>query len=252
VESSSKHRSVAASADSAQSPTVVLVPGLTCDATFWRHQLAALQPDLHCRVPRLHDDTSIDDMARSALAVADGPLQVVGHSMGGRVAMAMVRLAPERIVSLALLDTGAHPVGPEEPTRRQVRLDLAQRGGMADLAADWVPKMVHPDRLGDDPVDRALLEEITAMVTSYSVTQYRGQIEALLNRVDERPTLRRITCPTLVACGSHDSWSPVDQHRELAAAIPQARLEVIDGAGHMVAMERPDLTTALLADWLSG
>jgi pimeloyl-ACP methyl ester carboxylesterase len=228
---------------------VVLVPGLTCDATFWRHQVEALAPidgGPRILIPRLHDVTSLEEMAAEALALTDGPLQVVGHSMGGRVAMSMVRQAPERVVSLALLDTGAHAADADEPARRQVRLDLADRAGMAGLAADWVPNMVHPDRVDD----AELLDEITTMVTSYTVDQYRGQITALLNRIDEQPHLPAIACPTLVACGSHDSWSPVDQHREIAAAIPGSRLEIIDNAGHMIAMERPEETTALLADWL--
>lgn len=226
--------------------TTVLVPGLTCDATIWAAQLEPLGAFAPVVIPRLHDDRTLDVMAARILSEISTPLHVIGHSMGGRVALSMVRQAPERVVSLVLLDTGAHPAGADEPQQRQVRLDIATNDGMEALAADWVPNMVHPDRRDD----RDLIDAITAMVTSYSVEQYEGQIHALLNRHDERDTLAAITCPTLVACGSHDSWSPPEQHETIAAAISGARLEIIADAGHMVSMERPDALTDLVVGWL--
>jgi len=227
--------------------TIVLIPGLTCDATYWerqRHRLGELGDVV---IPRLHDLDSLVGMAETILAGTSGRLDVVGHSMGGRVAFEVVRLTPERVRSLAVLDTGAHPADTDEPAQRQVRLDLAESGGMAAVAADWVPAMIHPDQRSN----AVLVNAITDMVTSHTVEQYRGQVRALLERRDVRPGLGSIACPTLVACGRADEWSPVEQHREIVAAIKGARLEIIEGAGHMVAMERPEPTTRLLHDWLS-
>lgn len=226
--------------------TVVLIPGLTCNETYWQDQIAALRNEHRIRVPSLHDLSSIEAMAAATLESADGDLDVVGHSMGGRVALAAYRQAPDRIRSLCLLDTGAHAVGDNEPAKRQVRLDIARNEGMTALAADWVPAMVHPKRRED----RVLLDAISAMVTRYTVEQYEGQIAALLARPDERANLAEISCPTLVGCGSHDEWSPPEQHEVIAGQIPGARLEIVDGAGHMIAMEEPGATTELLHDWL--
>lgn len=226
--------------------TIVLIPGLTCDAAFWEHQRAVLRRLGDVVVPRLHDHDSLAAMAETILAESTGPLDVVGHSMGGRVAFEVVRLAPARVRSLAVLDTGVHPAGGDEPAQRRVRLDLAEAGGMEALAADWVPAMIHPARRDDE----ALVRAITDMVTSHTVEQYRGQIRALLERPDARPLLPAISCPALVAVGRADEWSPVEQHREIAAAIPGARLEIIEDAGHMVAMEQPEATNQLLVGWL--
>ena len=228
--------------------TIVLIPGLTCDARFWRHQRPALSRLGDVVIPRLHDEVSIGAMAEVTLAAAHGPLDVVGHSMGARVGFEVVRRAPERVRSFAVLDTGDHPADAGEPQQRQARLDLAETGGMDALAADWVPAMVHPDRRDD----RSLIRTITEMVTSFTVEQYRGQIRALLERPDARSVLPSIACPTLVACGRADEWSPLAQHEEIAAAIPGSRLAVIEDAGHMVAMEQPEATTRLLADWLAS
>ncbi len=226
--------------------STVLIPGLTCDATFWSHQRVALEPYVNVVIPRLHEFDSFDAMARSILTETAGQLDVVGHSMGGRVALEISRLAPERVRSLALLDTGSHGVTDSEPASRQVRLDIAQRDGMAGVALDWVPMMIDPARHND----HRLIEAITAMVTSYTVEQFTNQIRALLTRRDAGPDLGAIRCPTLVACGRADSWSPVEQHVELAARIPAACLEIIEDAGHMIAMERPEATTDMLLRWL--
>lgn len=228
--------------------TVVLLSGLTCDARYWQAELDALSDVVDVFVPELRDHDALETMAALALDATRGPLHVVGHSMGGRVAFEIVRAAPGRVRSLAVFDTGTHPATVDEPTQRQVRLDIAAADGMAGLARDWVPMMVHPDRRTDEP----LIQAITAMVTGYTVEQYRGQIRALLTRPDARPLLPTIACPTLVACGRADSWSPVDQHVAMAAAIPGARLEIIEDAGHMVSMERPEATVALLTSWLAG
>lgn len=228
--------------------TILLIPGLTCDARFWAHQRRALSGFGEVVVPRLGDHDSITAMAEAILSDTAGPLDVVGHSMGGRVAFDIVRIAPARVRSLAVLDTGAHPADDDEPEARRARLELAEEEGMEALAADWVPAMLHPDRRDD----RVLVGDISDMVTSFSVVQYRGQIRALLERRDARPTLASVECPMLVACGRADEWSPLGQHRDIAEAVPGTRLAVIEDAGHMVAMEQPEATSDLLAEWLAG
>lgn len=227
---------------------MVLIPGLMCDRRFWRAPVESMENTRHVFTPALHDLDSLATMAASIIESTDGPLDVIGHSMGGRVALELWDLAPDRVRTLTLLDTGVHPVGPDEPARRQVLLDLADSDGIEAVAASWIPGMIHPNRHGD----HQLVADITAMVTSYRTDQFQGQIRALLNRRDATPILATITCPTLVACGSHDGWSPPEQHRAIAAAITGSRLETVAESGHMVAMEQPDATTRLLSTWLNA
>lgn len=226
--------------------TLVLIPGLMCDRRFWRVPLEMLDSARPVWIPLLHDIDSLTRMAESILDDTEGLLDVVGHSMGGRVALELWDLAPDRVRTLALLDTGVHPVGIDEPARREVLLDLAETDGLGAVAERWIPGMIHPDRQSDEQ----LVDEITEMVTSYRTDQFQGQVRALLGRRDVGPILETISCPTLVACGSHDGWSPPDQHRAIAAAIAGARFELIAESGHMVAMERPAATTQILSGWL--
>lgn len=229
---------------------VLLLPGLLCDEVIWRDQAAGLADIADVTVA---DFSELDDLTAMAFAavelVADQPerrVHVVGHSMGGRVAFEVWRIAPERVASLVVLDTGCHPAGDAEPASRQVLLDVSAHQGMAALADAWLPPMVHPDRR-DDPT---IMTPLTAMVMRTTPELHARQIRALLGRPDATPLLASITVPTLVVVGRQDEWSPVAQHETIAAAIPDARLEIVEDAGHMVTVEQPDAVTALLRDWL--
>jgi pimeloyl-ACP methyl ester carboxylesterase len=168
--------------------------------------------------------------------------------MGGRVALEIMRLAPERVERLALFDTAATPAAPDEPARRQEMIDLAQRDGMAAVAARWLPMIIHPDRLQQVEFMRAL----TGMICRATPDIYARQIRALLNRPDYRAILSTIACPTLVACGRDDLWSPIDQHQQIAKMISGASLAVIDHCAHMTTVEAPAEVTTLLRNWLQA
>lgn len=229
-----------------QRPRIVLLPGLLCDASIWAAQVAALQPYADVAVADFSQEDSLEGMARTALALKAGPIVAIGHSMGARVALQMVRLARDRITHLCLMDTGVHPKREGEERQRQVLVDLAFEQGMAALAERWLPPMVHEDR-ADDP---ALMAPLKAMVMRASPEQHRRQIRALLNRPDTRPLLPTIVCPTLVMVGRQDRWSPVTQHEEIAASIPNAELVIIEDSGHMTPVEQPDQVSQALLRWL--
>lgn len=227
--------------------TIIFLPGLLCDDVAWQHQTVTLGAHYDVVVARLTDFASITAMAQAALALAPDRVSVVGHSMGARVALEMVRLAPERIARLALLDTGVHPVGAAEPGRRQQMIELAETEGMAALADRWLPPMVMAGALERDP---ALDATLRAMVARMSPEIHGRQIAALLGRHDATPLLATIRCPVLVGVGRHDAWSPPEQHAAIAAAIPQARYVIFEDSGHMAPLEAPQAVTAALGEWM--
>jgi pimeloyl-ACP methyl ester carboxylesterase len=227
-------------------PALFLLPGLLCDRSVWTYQEQALSRDADVTVADFYGFDSLGDMAQSVLERAPERFAVAGHSMGGRVALEIVRRAPERVARLAVLDTGTHPKRPGEAEKRQVLVDLARREGMEALARQWLPPMVHPDRLNDAPMMRALTE----MVCRATPEIFERQVRALLGRPDFGPLLPTIKCPTLVACGRQDAWSPLDQHEAIAAAIPSATLAVIEDSGHMTTVEAPAAVTGFLQAWL--
>ena len=173
--------------------------------------------------------------------------------MGGRVALEMFRRAPDRIAALALLDTGVQPLaageaGAREAAGRHELLDIARTRGMAAMAQRWVQGMVWQPRLHDAP----LLQSVIDMFARRSADMFAAQIRALLARPDASGLLPTIRCPTLVLCGTEDSWAPASRHREMAAQVPGSQLVLVPECGHMGTMERPQAVTAALSAWYAG
>jgi pimeloyl-ACP methyl ester carboxylesterase len=233
--------------------SVLFLPGLLCDRAVWEPQIAALSARYDCIVADYGGADSVAAMAKSALGPAPPRFSLVGHSMGGRVALEAMRQAPQRITRLALLDTGyqARPdgeTGETEAGKRYRLLDIASSQGMRVMGRKWVQGMVHPDRLQD----RALMGAILAMIERKTPGVFAAQIHALLNRPSAEDVLRSIRCPTLVLCGRDDRWSPLSRHEQMTRMISGARLTVIDDSGHMVTLERPEAVTAALERWLAS
>lgn len=228
-------------------PVVFLLPGLLCDDTVWRHQSAALSLQFDVRVPDFRGMDDFREMARSVLLDAPERFSVVGHSMGGRVAMELMFLVPERIDRFVVMDLGVHAVQPGEKEQRMMLVHLAEQLGMEALADVWIPPMVARHRQ-DDAV---LIAEIRAMVLRSTPEDYRGQIEAALKREDQSLYLPHIHHKALLVCGELDEWSPVAQHQSILDELPDAELAVIPGAGHMVTMEQPEVVSRLLLDWFA-
>jgi pimeloyl-ACP methyl ester carboxylesterase len=234
---------------------LILVPGLMCDAAVWQPLLPRLAPVAACRVVDHGDADDLALMARRLLDAAPPRFALAGHSMGGRVALEVMRLAPARVERLALLDTGyraraAGAAGDDEARKRQALLDVARTQGVRAMALRWVQDMVHPARLDD----AALIERIVAMFERKSADTFARQVRALLERPDATDVLRSVQVPTLVMCGRADGWAPVAQHEEIAALIPPgvATLRVVDDAGHMSTMERPDAVADVMLEWLAA
>lgn len=228
---------------SAAAPLVCL-PGLLCDARMFAGQRAGF-PDM-IAIDGFGARSRLAEMAAYALSAAPPLMSLLGHSMGGRVALEMWRLAPERIERLALVSTGIHPPRPGEAEKRHALRDLGRREGAAALVDAWLPPMLAPANRNP-----ALVEPLRRMCIDAGTDVFAAQIEALLARAPVEALLPAIACPVLVAVGSEDGWSPPDQHRAIAAAIPGARLSVIAGAGHMLPAEAPGVLNAAIADWLA-
>jgi pimeloyl-ACP methyl ester carboxylesterase len=232
---------------------VILVPGLMCDASVWPHQRRALADLAEVHIADHGARDSLPAMAEAIIAWAPERFAIAGHSMGGRVALEVIRRVPERITALALLDTGHQALGADEAGDREraVRLgllELARRDGMRAMGRAWLSGMVHPARLEDAPLVAGILE----MIAGKSPELYAAQMRALLARPDATGLLPGIRSPTLVLCGREDTWAPVKRHEEMAALIPGSTLEVIPECGHMCTVERPEAVSLRLRTWLQA
>lgn len=230
---------------------LVCVPGLMCDHTVWEPLFPYLSSTSATHVVDHGHADSLEQMAVQLLKDAPAEFLIAGHSMGARVALEVVRLAPERIAGVALLDTGYLPkasgtAGEEEVGKRLKLLHKAQTQGVRAMAHEWVQGMVHPDRLADE----ALIERILTMFERKDAEIFAKQIHALIHRPDATKVLSSLQVPTLILCGQQDAWSPPSQHEAMHQLAPQAVLEVIAHAGHMAPMEMPSEVAAAMLRWL--
>jgi pimeloyl-ACP methyl ester carboxylesterase len=228
--------------------TFLILPGLIEDADGFAHQVAGLAEVADVLVADLTRSDTIGDLAKDALAQApEGTFALAGHSMGGYVALEIMRRAPQRVERLALLNTNARPDSPESTENRRRLVALAERDFDAAVAT-LLERQLSPAHLADP----ALTATITQMARSVGREAFARQQKAIMGRADSRPDLARIACPTLVVAGKDDVIMPVGLLEELAEGIPGARLEVIDECGHAAMLEQAETVTDALHLWLTG
>ena len=237
----------------ADKPTLLLVPGLMCDATAWQPVLPGLSHVATCQVVDHGTADSLTQMAEQLLAHAPARFAMAGHSMGGRVALEVMRMAPERVTHLGLFDTGHLPkpageAGDEEVRKRMALLHIARTQGVRAMATEWVKGMVPPHRLSD----ARLMQDILDMFERKSADLFEKQLRALIARPDATPVLQQLQLPTLVLCGELDAWSPPSQHQALADLIPaHPHVVSIPNCGHMAMQEQPDAVVQAMQHWLA-
>jgi pimeloyl-ACP methyl ester carboxylesterase len=226
-------------------PTV-LVAGLNCSARLYAEQIPALWQFGPVSVSDHRRDDSIAATARRILAAAPPRFALAGLSMGGYIAFEIMRQAAARVAKLALLDTGARAETPERTAQRKPLLELARRGRFSEILDLQYPVLVHRSRHHD----AALKATVRAMHQETGAQAFLAQQQAIMSRVDSRPGLAAIACPTLVLVGDSDEATPPELSREMAAAIPGARLVIVPECGHLSPLERPQAVTSALVEWM--
>ena len=191
------------------------------------------------------DRTSIAAMASAILHDAPRSFCLAGYSMGGYVALEVMRQAPKRVERLALISTSARGPVPDEDRIREPERRLVEAGCL-DRLVDGAADGVHPER-ADDPFIRKA-RKLSAQVAGSRTILKRH--EAVLRRIDSRPYLPAISCPTLVVCGAEDRICPPDLSREIADGIRGARLRILERCGHFILYEQAAKLADELRAWL--
>jgi pimeloyl-ACP methyl ester carboxylesterase len=225
---------------------IILIPGLTCTARLYAGQIPALWPFGPVTIADHRRDDTMTAIARRILAAAPPRFALAGLSMGGYLAFEIMRQSPERVVKLALLDTGARADTAEQTERRHVLMAKAKAGSLAEIADLAYPLYVHRDRHND----AALKSIVMKMVEETGLDAYLRQQQAIIGRPDSRPGLSAISCKTLMLVGEGDEATPPELAREIAGAIPGTRLVLIPGSGHLSTLEKPDAVNKALVEWL--
>jgi pimeloyl-ACP methyl ester carboxylesterase len=222
---------------------LVLLPGMNCSAALWDK----LGLDRSTAVTPVLTETSLPRQVDRLLRELPPRFSLVGLSLGGIVAMALVRCAPERVAGLCLLSTN-----PRAPTDRQLATWLDQRAALAaglsarDLQHALLPLLLSPVTLTSRP---DLVQTTLAMADEVGTATLSAQLRLQATRVDERPGLASIPCPTLIIAAADDALCSVARHEELSRLIPNSRLIVVQRCAHLSPLEQPEVVGQAIREW---
>jgi pimeloyl-ACP methyl ester carboxylesterase len=225
---------------------LVFLPGMMCDARLFGPQIAELSAD-HCvTVAPVTQGERIEEIASGLLDQLPARFALAGLSMGGIVAMELLRRAPDRITRIALMDTNPLAETPPVAAAREPQIVGVRTGRLEQVMRDEMK----PHYLAPGPHRAEVLDLVMDMALTLGADTFVRQSRALQRRRDQQGTLRKCKVPTLVLCGAHDALCPVKRHTFMAELIPYAKLVILENAGHLPTLETPAETTQALRDWL--
>ncbi len=226
---------------------LVFLPGMMCDGRLFAPQISHFSSARAVMVAPLTGHDNFSDIANDILDNAPPKFALVGLSMGGIAAIEIMRLAPERVTRLALIDTNHLPDTKARRAGRDVQIEKARAGGLYDIMRDEMK----PSYLADSPYKARILNLCMEMAQKLGTDVFIRQSLALKVRRDQTDTLKSIKVPTLILCGREDALCPVARHEDMHSLIKGSTLHIIDGAGHLPVLEKPDITNAILEQWLN-
>jgi pimeloyl-ACP methyl ester carboxylesterase len=225
---------------------LVLIPPMLCDARVFAPLTAAMSPDHAVCIMPTTGGERIEDIASRILDWAPTRFALLGLSMGGTVALEIIRRAPTRVLRIALMDCTSQPETLQTAAAREPLIVAARAGRFKDVVAQEMPAAC----FAEGPHRRAAMECVTDMAWAMGPEAYVAQARAMQRRRDQSATLRQIRQPALVICGAEDPIYPVRRHEFMAEMIPYSRLEVIEGAGHLPTLEQPEATLNIVRGWM--
>ncbi len=225
--------------------SLILVPGLICDDKVWAYARTHLSEIADCRTVPADEADTMQGLAKAVLDTAPETFAIAGFSMGGYVALEVLRQAPERVARLALLDTSSRADTPEKAAGRNAAIADCDEGRFDDLLDRFIPLLLHTDRMAEP-----LAAQVRAMGHRVGPELFARRHRAMLTRTDARDLLAATDIPVRAIVGRSDALTSVEEHQEIADLAPRGRLSIVEDCGHMPPLERPQAATALLRDWL--
>lgn len=226
---------------------LVFLPGMMCDARLFTPQLEAFSYERAVIVIPISEHSSIDLLAHQVLAVAPPKFALLGLSMGGIVAMEVVRQAPGRVTRLALFDTNSNAELASVSAGREAQIKAAKNGHLVNVMRNEMK----PNYLANGPNKSGILDLCMSMADALGSDVFVRQSIALRDREDQNETLEGIKVPTLILCGEEDILCPPQRHCQMAETVPNAVLKIIENAGHLPTLENPSETNKAIFQWLN-
>jgi len=226
---------------------LVLLPGMMCDARIFEPQINVLSRERAVMLAPITQGERVEEIASNIIDQLPQRFALAGLSMGGIVAMEILRRVPDRVTRLCLMDTNPLAETPPEAAAREPMIVRVRAGRLDEVMRE----AMKPDFLAPGPARMAVLNAVYAMAADLGPEVFVRQSRALQRRRDQQSTLRKYKGPTLILCGAHDRLTPVKRHSFMAELMPAAELQVIEEAGHLPPLEAPEATLQALRTWLA-
>ena len=225
---------------------LVMIPGMMCDERIFAPQIEELVSKRSVHIADISKHDNISDLAADVLSHAPPKFCLVGHSMGGIVAMEICAQDPKRIEKLVLIDTNPLAELEEVKLKREPQISDALSGKLVDVIRDEMK----PNYLASSENQDIILNICMEMALSLGPKVFINQSRALQTRADQQSNIQSINIPVLIMCGSEDKLCTVERHEMMHNMISNSELKIINNAGHMPTLEQPSETTEVLKEWL--
>jgi pimeloyl-ACP methyl ester carboxylesterase len=223
-----------------------MVPGMMCDERIFSPQIEELSKNLEVTVADISSFPTVRELASDLLKKAPKSFSLLGHSMGGIVAMEIYSQEPNRIEKLILMDTNPKAELDEVKLKREPQIKDVREGKLLEVMRDEMK----PNYLAESENKSSVLDVCMDMALSLGPDVFINQSRALQKRADQLNTIQSINIPVLILCGSEDKLCPVERHEMMHNMITDSDLKIINNAGHMPTLEQPRETTEVIKEWL--
>ena len=223
-----------------------MVPGMMCDERIFSPQIEELSQNLEVTIADISNFSSVSELASDVLKKAPKSFSLLGHSMGGIVAMEIYSQEPKRIEKLILMDTNPKAELDEVKLKREPQIKEVNKGKLLEVMRDEMK----PNYVAESENKRSVLNVCMDMALTLGPDVFINQSRALQSRLDQQNTIQSIKIPVLIMCGSEDKLCPVERHEMMHNMISDSDLIIINNAGHMPTLEQPRETTEVLKEWL--
>jgi pimeloyl-ACP methyl ester carboxylesterase len=225
---------------------VLFLPGKLCDARVWTPQMTSLADIIDPIFVDLTKCSTMDGMLNAVINSCNDKFVLIGFSMGGFVAQDLIIRYPKKVMGLGLVGTTARGYTEEERAYQIMLMNNAKKQGFKGISDVSLRKFIHPSKYDDIE----LITLVKDMATDCGAEVFIRQQEATLDRRSTLELLKNVTCPTICIGGADDQIVPIFQVQEIADNIPQAEFFSIAECGHMVTLEKANMVTNIIRDWI--
>ncbi len=224
---------------------IVLIPGALATSQFWHHQEQYFQGKARIHHPENFSAPSITEMADKISKTMPGKCVLVGFSLGGYIALELMRHVPHQIEKLILINSGAKAISEKGQLERTRSLELIKKGKF-----DFLMNVIFKTSIHDTSQHQALLPLLKSMAEEVGSERYTHQLTAILNKPNHLDVLPTIHCPTLLIASKEDKIMPPERSEHMAKCIKNSQLVYVENCGHVAPLEQPDLINKIISSWL--